>query len=209
MRFCFGAVVRKPLGLVLVAVGAFGLCAAGANYGQAHLARSRARAAWEVIEARTAVSAVHASLDAGASSAGPLAPGAPVARLTIPRIGLDEIVVEGVGNRELNAGPGHLPGSAMPGAAGNAVLSAHRDRHFRDLGDLAVGDTITTTTQHTSTTWVVTGRKVVGKRAPVLRSTPDATLTLTTCWPLRYFGTAPDRLILTAKPVGGAVVAAR
>jgi sortase A len=202
-------VVRKPLGLLLVAVGAFGLCAAGANYGQAHLARSEARAAWAAIEARSAVSTVLASLDAAAGPSEKLALGAPVARITIPRIGLDEIVVEGVGDRELNAGPGHLPGSVLPGMAGNSVLSAHRDRHFSDLGNLAMGDTITTATQHKTTIWVVTGRKVVGKRARVLRSTPDATLTLTTCWPLRYFGTAPDRLIVTAKPVGSETLAVR
>src|SRR5687768_5168673 len=169
---CCGAVVRKPLGLALIAVGAFGLCAAAANYGQAHLARSEARAAWAAIEARSAVSTVLASLDASVQSAGELAPGAPVARLTIPRIGLDEIVVEGVGNRELNAGPGHLPGSALPGLPGNSVVSAHRDRHFSDLGGVAIGDTIKTVTQHKTTTWVVTGRRIVGKRAPVLRSTP-------------------------------------
>lgn len=203
--------MRKPLGLLLVAVGAFGLCAAGANYGQAHLARSRARAAWEALEARGAVTTMLASLDAGVAASGPPALGAPVARLAIPRVGLDEIVVEGVGDRELNAGPGHLPGSAMPGEAGNAVVSAHRDRHFARLGDVSVGDTITTVTQHTRTIWVVTARKVVGKRTPVLRSTPDATLTLTTCWPLRYFGTAPERLIVTAKPViaGGEIASTR
>ena len=201
--------VRKKLGLVLVAAGALGLCAAGANYGQAHLARSEARAEWAAIEARSAVSTVLASLDASASPAGRAAPGAPIGRLIIPRIGLDEIVVEGVGNRELNAGPGHLPGSALPGTVGNSVISAHRDRHFRDLGDVAVGDTIRTVTQHTKAIWVVTHRKVVGKRAPVLRSTPDATLTLTTCWPLRYFGTAPERLIVTAKLVTSGTLASR
>ena len=201
--------MRKPLGLLLVAVGALGVCAAGANYGQAHLARSSARAAWEAIEARGAVTTMLASLDASAIPSSPPAVGAPVARLEIPAIGLDEIVVEGVDDRELNAGPGHLPGSAMPGARGNSVLSAHRDRHFRELDGVSIGDTITTVTQQGTTTWVVTSRKVVGRRAPVLRSTPDATLTLTTCWPLRYFGTAPDRLILTAKPVGAEVLATR
>ena len=201
--------VRKQLGLLLVGVGALGLCAAGTNYAQGHLARAEARAAWEALEARNAVSTVLSSLDAPVPSGASLARGAPVARLIIPRIGLDEIVVEGVGNGELNAGPGHLPGSALPGMPGNAILSAHRDRHFSDLGVLAVGDTIRTVTRQHTTIWVVTQRRVVGKRAPVLRSTPDATLTLTTCWPLRYFGTAPDRLIVTAKPAEGGTIASK
>lgn len=201
--------MRRRLGLLLVVLGALGLSAVGATYMQGHLARAEARSAWELLEARGAVATLHAGLDAGVHGPGQLAEGAPVARLRIPRIGLDEIVVEGVGNRELNAGPGHLPGSVLPGSRGNSIISAHRDRHFSSLGDLAVGDTIHTATQQHDATWVVTGRKVVGRRAPVLRSTPDATLTLTTCWPLRYFGTAPDRLIVTAKLVGGEVLAAR
>lgn len=172
------------------------------------MARAEARAAWEALEARSAVTTVLASLDASVPLTG-AARGAPVARLMIPRIGLDEIVVEGVGDRELNAGPGHLPGSAMPGTAGNSVVSAHRDRHFSDLGDVAIGDTIRTVTQHHATTWVVTQRRIVGKGAPVIRSTPDATLTLTTCWPLRYFGTAPERLIVTAKPVAVGTLASK
>jgi sortase A len=129
-----------------------------------------------------------------------VAAGAPVARLRIPRIGLDAIVLEGVEDSELNAGPGHLPGSALPGEPGNAVISAHRDRHFSRLGELQVGDTITTETGQ-SVAWVIVRRRVVGEAAPALFSTPDATLTLTTCWPIRYLGTAPDRLLLTARPI--------
>ena len=64
--------------------------------------------------------------------------GSPVARLTIESIDLDEIVLEGVGPLELNGGPGHFPGSVLPGGAGNSILSAHRDRHFRRVGELGV-----------------------------------------------------------------------
>lgn len=201
--------MRSLLGLLLVVLGALGLSAAGASYMQGHLARAEARAEWEAMEARGAVVALHASLDAGMREAAGLAAGAPVARLRIPKIDLDEIVVEGVGDRELNAGPGHLPGSVLPGSLGNSIISAHRDRHFSTLGGVSVGDTIRTATQHHAATWVIVERKVVNRRAPVLRSTSEATLTLTTCWPVRYFGTAPDRLIITAKLAGGEVLAAR
>lgn len=124
--------------------------------------------------------------------------GAPIARLIMPSIGLDEIVVEGVGDDELNAGPGHLPGSPMPGESGNAIISAHRDRHFSTLGELAVGDTIYTQTPSARTTWVITKRRVVRAGAPALFASAEPLLTLTTCWPIRYFGTAPERLILEA-----------
>jgi sortase A len=124
-----------------------------------------------------------------------------VARLEIPRIHLDEIVVEGVGDDELNAGPGHLPGSVLPGMKGNAVISAHRDRHFSRLDELQLGDTIRTESGHSSGSWVIVGRRIVGRETPALFVASEPLLTLTTCWPVRYFGSAPDRLILSAKPI--------
>ena len=104
----------------------------------------------------------------------------------------------------LNGGPGHLPGSALPGGEGNAVISAHRDRHFKRLGELIIGDTIRTQTITDSVVWTVVGRKVVGREAPVIRKEKGEVLTLTTCWPIGYLGGAPDRLILRAEPVGRA-----
>ena len=125
--------------------------------------------------------------------------GSPVARLSIGSIDLDEIVLEGVGPVELNGGPGHFPGSVLPGAAGNAILSAHRDRHFRRVGELVVGAKIRTQTRDGVVDWVVTERRIVSKDTPSLFEETDATLTLTTCWPVRYFGPAPDRLLIIAK----------
>ena len=127
--------------------------------------------------------------------------GTPVARLVISRIRLDEVVVEGVGGDELNTAPGHLPGSALPGSGGNSIISAHRDRHFDRLGELQVGDTIETETRQQQSRWVVVQRRVVGEHTPALFSTSTPTLTLTTCWPIRYVGPAPDRLIVTARPL--------
>ena len=127
--------------------------------------------------------------------------GTPIARLLIPSIGLDEIVTEGVGPVELNGGPGHYPGSVLPGDAGNSILSAHRDRHFSRVGELAVGSRIRTETHQQTAEWVVTERRIVSKDTPALFEESEATLTLTTCWPLRYFGPAPDRLLIVAKRV--------
>ena len=127
--------------------------------------------------------------------------GAPVARLVIPAIDVDEIVLEGVGPVELNGGPGHFPGSVLPGDAGNSIVSAHRDRHFRRVGELGVGSRIRTETRNGSVEWVITERRIVSRDTPSLFEESEATLTLTTCWPLRYFGPAPDRLLIIAKPV--------
>jgi LPXTG-site transpeptidase (sortase) family protein len=128
--------------------------------------------------------------------------GSPVARLLIPAIDLDEIVMEGVGPVELNGGPGHFPGSVLPGGSGNAIVSAHRDRHFRRIGELVIGSRIRTETRSVSTDWVVTERRVVSRDTPALFEASEVTLTLTTCWPIRYFGPAPDRLLIIAKPAG-------
>ncbi|MFN2398007.1 MAG: class D sortase, partial [Gemmatimonadaceae bacterium] len=107
----------------------------------------------------------------------------------------------GVGDAELNSAPGHLTGSAIPGEPGNSVLSAHRDRHFHGLDRLLPGDTLTTESALGRITWIVETRRVVGQRSPALFATTSPVLTLTTCWPVRYFGPAPDRLIVTAKPL--------
>lgn len=163
-------------------------------------ASERARQQWQAMRAHAIAVSARSAADVATSERSVI--GAPVARLLIPRIGLDEIVIEGVGDDELNAGPGHLPGSALPGAAGNAVVSAHRDRHFDRLGELAVGDTVETESLAGRERWVVVRRRVIDRNAPALFRTASATLTLTTCWPIRYFGPAPQRLILTARLLG-------
>ena len=194
------------LGLSLVVAGVALVGWTGAAYARGWLAQSRARAAWE---ARVAHAEVQRARDFGATAAGVLAEGAPVARLLVPKIALDDIVLEGVTPDVLNGGPGHLPGSALPGESGNAVVSAHRDRHFRRLGELATGDTVVTETEGGRTSWRVVGRTVVNKDAPVIRRESGRVLTLTTCWPIGYLGGAPERLILRAVPLDAKIVAAR
>ena len=192
--------VRRAAGAALCVVGGLMVSFAAVRYAMGSYRAAQSRVAWEEQEASRQVAL--ARLRVGAYTAAEVvAPGAPVARLVIPRIGLDEIVLEGVGGAELNAGPGHLPGSALPGLPGNAVISAHRDRHFDRLGELQLGDTITTESGQSAGKWVVVGRRIVGHATPALFQTKVPTLTLTTCWPIRYLGTAPDRLILTARPV--------
>ena len=194
------SLARTIAGAALCAAGGGLIAYAAVRYAVGSHRAAQARIAWEERDARRQVAL------ARARAGGQIAPddvvtGAPVARLVIPRIDLDAIVLEGVGDDELNAGPGHLPGSALPGMSGNSVISAHRDRHFDRLGELQLGDTINTESGHTNGSWVVVARRVVGHSTPALFQTKEPTLTLTTCWPIRYLGTAPERLILTARPV--------
>ena len=194
--------MRRTLGTLAIAAGATLLLGAGTQHARAALAREEARTQWEIVEARRRADALRASVDGLDAAA--LVPGAPLARLVVPAIGLDEVVVEGVGESSLRAGPGHLPGSALPGDSGNAVVSAHRDRHFDRLGRVKVGDEIVTTDGRATHHWVVAEMRVVRAGAPALHATATPTLTLTTCWPIRWFGPAPERLIVTAVPKQGA-----
>ena len=191
---------RRRIGATLMVFGAALLTFAGARYTSGAMRADEARRVWDAAQAKQAVATARAAASSPERLVS-LAIGAPVAHLIIPRIGLDAIVLEGVDGDELNADPGHVPGSALPGDAGNAVISAHRDRHFSHFAELELGDTVTTETLGRRTQWVIVARRVIDKNAPALFRTTDATLTLTTCWPIRYLGSAPDRLILTAKPV--------
>lgn len=191
--------MRRALGVVLVAAGVFVLSLAGTRYAQGAIAADDARQAWDEGSARVAVTVARSV--AMHFDRMPVVNGSPVARLVIPKIGLDEIVLEGIDADALNGGPGHLPGSPLPGDRGNSVISAHRDRHFKHFDQIDVGDTITTESGARQNRWVVISTRVVDEDAPALFHTTDATLTLTTCWPIRYVGSAPERLIVTAKPV--------
>ncbi|HVX40397.1 MAG TPA: class D sortase [Gemmatimonadaceae bacterium] len=192
--------MRRAAGLVLYVGGGLLLSFAAGRYGVGAVRADEARAAWNDSEAQAAV-ALARSVALHHGRREPLVDGAPVARLVIPKLDFDAIVLEGVDGDDLNAGPGHLPGSAFPGEPGNAIISAHRDRHFNHLDALDVGDTIYTESGARRNAWVVVATRVIDKDAPALFHTKDATLTLTTCWPIRYLGPAPDRLIVTAKPI--------
>jgi len=193
-----GREVRRALGWLLLVAGVGLLGFVGTGYGRGLMDRDAARRQWAGIEARAALRSANAHL---ADRPGPIAQGTPVSRLLVPQIDLDEVIVEGVGDAVLNAGPGHMPGTPLPGGAGNAVVSAHRDMHFRRLAELGIGDTVVTVTEYYRTTWRITGRRIVAASAASIFPTSEASLTLTTCWPMRYIGPAPDRLLLSAEPL--------
>ncbi len=125
-----------------------------------------------------------------------------LARLEIPRIGVDAVVVAGVSPTDLKKGPGHYPGTPMPGQLGNSAIAGHRTTYgqpFFDLDDLEPGDEIVVTTIQGRFVYRMTGSEIVGPDAGhvVLTTDPNvARLTLTTCDP-KY--TATNRLIVYAE----------
>ena len=193
--------MRKLIGYAFFVSGGLMLSFAGGRYAVGFAKADQARDAWEEAEARGAVAQTRTAALRQIPQPAPV-DGTPVARLVIPHIDLDEIVLEGIDVDDLNAGPGHLPGSVLPGERGNSIVSAHRDRHFTHFDALTVGDTVVTESRVGRTTWVIVSQRVVDKNDPALFRTSDATLTLTTCWPIKYVGSAPSRLIVTAKPIG-------
>ena len=127
-------------------------------------------------------------------------PGEAVAILSIPAIGLEKIVVEGVSVEALKRGPGHYPGTPLPGQSGNAAIAGHRTTYgapFFRLDELRPGDRIEVTTRQGDATYEVTGSRIVKpSRIEVLAATADDRLTLTTCNP-RF--SAAQRLIVSAR----------
>ena len=192
--------MRKLIGFTFFVSGGLLLSFVAGRYAVGIARADSARGAWDAAQAQRAVARVRAVALTRAPQPAP-ADGTPIGRLVIPRIDLDEIVLEGIETEDLNAGPGHLPGSVLPGERGNSIVSAHRDRHFNHFDALKVGDTVVTESSIGKTTWVIVSQRVVDKDARALVRTSDTTLTLTTCWPIRYVGSAPSRLIVTAKPV--------
>lgn len=185
----------RVFGILLLAIGVMLVAIVGVMQLRGAVARERARTEWTKVMKSSTISAI-----AGLGLTR-VPSGAPVVRVIIPSIRLDEVVVEGLSDKDLWSGPGHMPGTVFPGQNGNSVVSAHRDRHFHRLDDVRVGDRIETQTPQMSVIWRITQRRVVGKDERAIFETTTPMLTLTTCWPTRYVGPAPDRLLLTAEPV--------
>lgn len=123
-----------------------------------------------------------------------------VARIELPRLKLSAVAREGVDDGTLNVAVGHVPGTALPGDSGNAAFAAHRDTFFRPLRHVALGDVVTVSTPRGSYRYRVTSTRVVNPDdVSVLDPTSDATLTLVTCYPFSYVGSAPYRFIVRAE----------
>jgi sortase A len=127
----------------------------------------------------------------------------PEAVLRIPKIGLEVPVLEGDDALTLNRGVGHIPGTTMPGQVGNVGVAGHRDGFFRGLKELAAGDVIEMQRAGDKTDrYVVRNVAIVlPSDTASLKNTTDSELTLVTCYPFRYVGSAPQRYVVRASLV--------
>lgn len=177
----------------LVAAGAVLLIYVGAQYGTMyHQQRDLARR-WQEEQAIQQSGPQKASLHATDSG---------LIRLSIPKIDLDDIVVEGTSHKQLLIGPGHMVETAMPGQNGNSVITGHRDTFFRHIYELDKGDIILVRRKGEVYRYEVTGKRVVQPDdISVIHPTSDARLTLITCYPTYFIGPAPERLVVFSKLV--------
>jgi sortase A len=143
----------------------------------------------------------------------PVRAGDSIGRISIPRIGLDYSVFEGLSEATLRKGPGHLPGSAYPGlenAWGNCVIAGHRDSFFRLLEEAREGDLVFLSGERGSSAYRLSRRRVVRPdETDALASSAEPRLTLITCFPFQWIGPAPYRLIWEAIPAGEASASIR
>ncbi len=126
--------------------------------------------------------------------------GETIAKLIIPRLHAHLYVVEGDGARQLLRGPGHLSGTALPGAAGNCVIAGHRDTHFRILRKIRAGDDIILQTESGQYLYRVRHTTIVtASNTSALQPTPKAVVNLITCFPFFFVGPAPKRFVVHAQ----------
>jgi sortase A len=199
---------REWISLILVIVGSGLLGYVGGQYWYMIHTQRQLEASWQAQSTKDQGQTAKDQDDSGTSAlaapaatvAAPPASGQQLTRLVIPKIDLEAMVLEGTDRPQLIAGPGHLTETVFPGEAGNAVITAHRDTFFRRIFELEKGDEIEVQRDGRVFRYEVTGKKVVPPTdLSVIHATPDAQLTLITCYPIYYIGPAPERLVVFSK----------
>lgn len=126
----------------------------------------------------------------------------PVALLRINRVALEVPVYQDLSERNLNRGAGLIDGTGLPGGEGNVAIAAHRDGYFRALKDVSKGDVLELETLQGSRQYRVSAISIV---EPTdlwpLGDTDEPAVTLVTCYPFYFVGSAPQRYIVRAVAV--------
>jgi len=182
--------------LWVVALASVGFCSVA--YGSAAIHQARQKAVLEALRANSAGPAPLAS--ASQASDSKVANNVLLGLIEIPRLDTASIVEEGVETSTLWKAVGHIPGTALPGERGNAVLAAHRDTYFSGLGDLKVGDWVSFKSPTATYSYRVESTRIVEPDdTQVLAASTEPILTLVTCYPFHYIGNAPQRYVVTAR----------
>ena len=120
-------------------------------------------------------------------------------RISVPRLDLSAAVDEGVDDNTLSLAIGHIPGTVLPGVAGNVAVAAHRDTFFRPLKDIRENDEIDFLTTRGEYRYRVKSMRIVNPEdVEVLKPSSRPELTMITCYPFDFFGHAPKRFVVQA-----------
>jgi LPXTG-site transpeptidase (sortase) family protein len=120
-------------------------------------------------------------------------------KLVIPRIHLSLPILDNDDPTSLSLSVGHIPGTSVIGSLGNAGIAGHRDTAFRPLRNIRLGDLIETHTGQDAAYVVKTIRIVDPNDVSLLRESSSPLLTLVTCYPFDYVGSAPYRFVIQAQ----------
>ncbi len=162
--------------------------------------------AFVLAEAKTFQATFHVadapSSDSVTTSATNIADGIGLGELRIPRIGMDVVIAQGDSRDVLRRGAGHLSDSSWLGESGNIVLAGHRDTVFRALRQIQIGDVINIVSADRRAWYQVASTVVVTPDdLSVLKPSSGSTLTLITCYPFGFFGSAPNRFVVRATEI--------
>jgi sortase A len=113
-------------------------------------------------------------------------------------------ILEGTKSQTLRLGVGHIKGTALPGQPGNIGIAGHRDTYFRELKDIRTSDEIQIQTATGLSRYEVDWVHIVNPGdTDVLAPSAGSTITLVTCYPFHYLGTAPERFVVHARSADG------
>jgi sortase A len=193
------SIERKPrtAGALLARVASYFFLAAGIG--------GLGYATYVVVDAQTYQATEEMRLPTLPPAEGPrvVAEGDVIGEMSIPRLALKTIVVQGESSKILQRAIGHLPGTPLPGESGNVALAGHRDSYFRPLRNIQPGDVITIKTPDAEFEYQVESTEVVlPSDVQVLQPSAENSLTLVTCFPFYYIGPAPKRFIVHARQIG-------
>lgn len=125
-----------------------------------------------------------------------------IGTLYIPRLDREIAIVEGTDEEELAQGVGHFKDTGLPGENKQILLSGHRDSVFRNFGELEDGDEFHIKMEHGTYVYEFRDSVIVDAddRTVIDPSRKDEFLTLSTCYPFSFIGSAPDRYVIHAYP---------
>ena len=125
-----------------------------------------------------------------------------IGNLQIPQLALTAPLIDGISTSDLQRGAGHIPGTALPGGLGTVGIAAHRDTYFRPLRQIAPGMKILATGPKGTFEYEVLSASVVSPaQVSVLDVADVPQMTLITCFPFNYVGSAPQRFVVRARLV--------